>query len=532
MLFVNDEVVRKRELIDFNENNIVIVEDLFGRSNIDFNEDLHRGILDVLHSCIKSESCKSKLIFTIQGNDKIKRKLVENHNIFEKDVFINLDEALSVHCKKIILSKHMNKHGISLCDCIQFETWSQTLPSLVVKRCLKDVFETKDNSMKVCVSFFHNICQGNYEIQIGFPQARHLFCSNKNLTKQGMAYFRHTSQSLVDEMNHLKIQGFDNKQIQYQFCVLVYTAMKNSINFHDIDEKCFQNVVSCIYGESHQVKMSLLKAAVLMLEGKYISRKSASSTSEQCKRPKISDHYVLQHYTIQEAVLISYGEDADILTFCDFSFLQEYIRPKGYIDELSDSMVLSFIDYKPLVKRLISMLSIDDNTCTGVGRYLKVVALLHRRDEIIQFFFQNIKDVKPEQYTRLVNGLTNFGKNGALVDFHSQLCREVMMHAGLTVFLAFCRPIGWVDNDTSFVEMETDFLIKTLLKSFSRLDENGQESKENISEYFRCFSFLKLGLGYNLYAVGDYVFKKLMEKGFVNIVELFLTNLKTKYIAN
>lgn len=44
MLFVNDEVVRKRDLINFNENNIIIVEDLFGRSNIEFNEDLHRGI--------------------------------------------------------------------------------------------------------------------------------------------------------------------------------------------------------------------------------------------------------------------------------------------------------------------------------------------------------------------------------------------------------------------------------------------------------------------------------------------------------
>ncbi|VDI58373.1 Hypothetical predicted protein [Mytilus galloprovincialis] len=87
MLFVNDEILKNRDLINFDDQNIVIVEDFFGKLNIAFNEDTHVGILDILHSCIRTESCKSKLIITIRGNEDTKRKLNEKHNLFDKDFF-------------------------------------------------------------------------------------------------------------------------------------------------------------------------------------------------------------------------------------------------------------------------------------------------------------------------------------------------------------------------------------------------------------------------------------------------------------
>lgn len=74
---------------------------------------------------------------------------------------------------------------------------------------------------------------------ICFPQACHLFCSNKTFTKQGISYFTHALQSLVNEITNLKTQGFNNKQMQYQYCVLVYTAVKSSVHVDDTDEQCF-----------------------------------------------------------------------------------------------------------------------------------------------------------------------------------------------------------------------------------------------------------------------------------------------------
>lgn len=225
-------------------------------------------------------------------------------------------------------------------------------------------------------------------------------------------------------MNHLKIEGFDKTQIQYQYCVLLYIAMKHSIDLEDIDEQFFQTIISTVYDENHKIKRSLLKAAVLVLEGTYIRKMSPVSVKENYKRPIVSEIYVLQHNTIQEALLVSYGDDTDVLKFCYFIFLIEYIRPICYKDELSDRMVLIFTNYVPLAKRLISVLPINDKTCTYVGMYLQIVALLHRRDDIIKFFFHNLECVKPGQYECLLNGLTGFGKNTKFIEFHPELYKE------------------------------------------------------------------------------------------------------------
>lgn len=135
-----------------------------------------------------------------------------------------------------ILRKHVYKHGISLCECKRINIIGTSAPPMVLRTCSTDVCQMNDNSIRMCFSFFYDVCCGKYEIQIGFPQACYLFCSNKNFTKQGQAYFTHTSQSLVEEMDNLKIEGFDKKQIQYQYCVLVYIAMKRSIDLGDVDE--------------------------------------------------------------------------------------------------------------------------------------------------------------------------------------------------------------------------------------------------------------------------------------------------------
>ncbi|XP_071146621.1 uncharacterized protein [Mytilus edulis] len=523
MIFVNDEITQNRDLINFNDQTIVIVEDLFGRSNINFNEDLHRGILDVLYACIKRESCKSKLIITIRGDDETNRNLIEKHKIFEKDVLINIDTIRQWGCRAKILSNHMKKHDISLCKCKQVN-YSPifNLPPVAIERCIAEVVETNENAIQLCVSLFNDICSGKYEMQIGFPQACHLFCSNKNLTKQGSFYFTHASKSLVNEIMDFKIKGFDNKLVQYQYCVLVYAAMKNSIDVDYIDETCFKNILS-YFEDSHTIKMSLLREAVRTLEGTYFTKKSSISDRSQPKRLKFSDVYILQHYTIQEAILVSYGDDVDVLSFCEFGFLLEYIRPKGYKDPLSDHAVFLFIDYQTLTNKLISMLSGDDKMCTDVGFYLQTVALEHRRDEIIQFFFQNIEDVTPKVYACLVNGLTSFGNNSDFVKFHPKICKDVMIHFGLTAFFSFCRPKGCTDNNSNFIEIETNLLINALYSviAFGKLGENCQEATEDMKDFHLFFTDTEFVN--SRCAVGNYIYENLIEKDFLDIVEKLFT---------
>lgn len=197
--------------------------------------------------------------------------------------------------------------------------------------------------------------------------------------------------------------------------------------------------------------------------------------------------------------------------------MYQYIRPKGYANSLDEHII--FCDYKHIASTLINLLSTDDITFTIVGCYLALVALLQRRDEIIKFFFQNLRDFKPNEYACLINGLTSFGSNPALVKFHPNLCKEILIHAGMQVFRAFCRPIGWTENDTDFIEIETNVLMKKLyhIIDTSRLKENCQELEESIGGFYYIFKmFDSKGSRYN---VGYYVFEILITKGFLDIVE-------------
>ncbi|XP_071146076.1 uncharacterized protein [Mytilus edulis] len=520
MVFVNDEILRNRDLINFDDQNIVIIEDFFGRSNIEFNEDLHKGLFDVLDSCIKNKSCRSKLIITIRSNADNNRKFIEKHSFFKEELFFNLDKNSSLHDNELILTKHMNKHGVSLCNCIQMLRINAPFISPIAHhQCESEVTETNDGSLQICVELFKEICCEQNEMHIGFPQACHLFCSNNNFTKQGMAYFTHASQSLVDEIMNLKKQGFNNNKLQqYQYCALVYTAIKRSLDMNNIDKKCFQDILS--YFESKTMIMLLLKEAVLKLEGTYITKSSSESAFDFIKRQQVSDIYVLQHDTIREAILLSYGDDVDVLSFCDIYFVCEYIRPKEYKQSVDDKIVFLFCDYKSIVQKLISMLSIDDATSILVGSYLEVVALSKRLDNMIMFFFQNLKDVKPKDYKSLLNGLTCFGKNPDVVRFHPNLCKTIMMQSGLRVFCAFCRPKGWTEKDAYFVEIETDVLIEKL---YSFVDSNKLKENYLESEDYYWNLFDTRGGRHN---TGNYVFEYLIEQGFCDIVESFFEQLK------
>lgn len=274
--------------------------------------------------------------------------------------------------------------------------------------------------------------------------------------------------------------------------------------------------------------MSLLKDAVHILEGTYINKRSPESACNQIKRQKVADIYYLQHSTIQEAILVTYGDDTDVLPICDSWFLFEYVRPNSYQFPTSDHIVYLSTDYKQLAKRLMNILSTDDYTCICVGEYLQKAALLQRHDEIIQFFFEIVDDLGPEQYVCLLNGLTSLGTNTDLVKFHPQLCKILMKNGGWIVFLASCRPMGCSDNDTNFFEIDTETLIEKLvfIIALNRFNENDLNPEENEKKY-HPFSLLSKYLNYQ-YAVGHYVFENLIAKGFIDIAKVLLNKIKHK----
>ncbi|CAG2217830.1 unnamed protein product [Mytilus edulis] len=99
MLFVNDEILRNRDLINFDDQNMVMVEDLFGKLNIAFNET-HIGILDILNSCIRTVNLSIK----IHNNNTRPGGWKENDTNF---VEIETDSLLN----KLYFNIHTNRHS-------------------------------------------------------------------------------------------------------------------------------------------------------------------------------------------------------------------------------------------------------------------------------------------------------------------------------------------------------------------------------------------------------------------------------------
>ncbi|CAG2207457.1 unnamed protein product [Mytilus edulis] len=117
LFFPDKDVIKYRDLISLAEKHVIIVEDLFGRINVDYYEDDHRNILDILSNCLKKSS-HLKMIFTIRNDPKCEENILANHNIFHKKYILNLDNDSRLSDKEriSILLSHMKYNLIISCN--------------------------------------------------------------------------------------------------------------------------------------------------------------------------------------------------------------------------------------------------------------------------------------------------------------------------------------------------------------------------------------------------------------------------------
>ncbi|CAG2207455.1 unnamed protein product [Mytilus edulis] len=227
LFFSDKDVIKYRDLISLDEKHVVIVEDLFGRINVDFYEDDHRNILDILSNCLKKSS-HLKMIFTIRNDPKCEENILTKHNIFHKKCILNLDNDLKLSDKEriLILLSHMKCNSIIPCKSpVKVDIWFDYNPiPCCSSECTADVIKLSNGSTQICTDILYTCCM--CDTFLGFPETCRMFCSDETLTFLGMAYFHNTNKSLVDKINALFSKGFDTLSCRYQYCVLVYTALK------------------------------------------------------------------------------------------------------------------------------------------------------------------------------------------------------------------------------------------------------------------------------------------------------------------
>lgn len=368
---VNNEIKTMRDIIDFKSKNFIIVDDLFEQTHSYIN----KHTLKVIYDSVRSDNCQSKFILNIREIPHCNPSILESrdYSILREIEVINLDDetyGLSQSEKNEILLKHMKKFNV-LCHCNGLHS--------KYNECEKSVYtDPNDQSLTVCRLTVEKIIK--CQTLEGFPEACHMFCSDKTLTVLGLSYFKNTSESLVSKIKHLSSSGFGNTETKYQYSTLVYVALKGKIDLKCLDESLLLRILQ--YYEQKDIRIKEYKGALvskavhdLSLNGKYLVKDRKDKT------------YCFQHATIQEAVLISYGEECfeNLISSCHFCFFMEYIRPKSEEKFKKPNHVFLFVSDDALSNSMLSLFQHNSDFC-GLSKPLLEVQennkmLLTERDD-------------------------------------------------------------------------------------------------------------------------------------------------------
>ncbi|CAG2207451.1 unnamed protein product [Mytilus edulis] len=219
---------------------------------------------------------------------------------------------------------------------------------------------------------------------VGFPETCRMFCSDKSLTLLGVAYFRNTNKSLVNKINDLFSESFEKLSCRYQYCVLVYTALKHNFLDNNIiesrieNDQLFKRIFSLFDHRDTKIRKTLVQQAIRKLEGGYLIHSSRYNEfyRDYCPDP-LGKAYMFKHQAVHDAVLVSFGNECPEilmnLDICDFELVLQYIRPSLKQPDSKSSVI--HVDPKLVIGKLCYYLEKDIliNNC----KMVKVVGTSH-----------------------------------------------------------------------------------------------------------------------------------------------------------
>lgn len=202
MIFTNTKKI-KTDLIS--SNCFVILEDIFGGTNLEFDDDVHKSALDFLIECPENGT---KFVITMRTNGEAYTHIFSQHEIFKNNI-VNLDQfLLSKSVRRKIFVKHLTVNNISICKC---DCTSE-------RECCNKVIGL-DGNIQVGRTLFEEIVTRVPDTHVGFPQACHVFCSNIQMARQGLKCFENTTKSQIDEFKGMKLKALTDHAVMYQYCI-------------------------------------------------------------------------------------------------------------------------------------------------------------------------------------------------------------------------------------------------------------------------------------------------------------------------
>lgn len=302
---------------------LVILEDLFGKADINFNKDTHSTLLEVLKPHVHKGL--SKFIITVRNYQcEDVSEIVKQHELMSQASIINLNGkfSLSLSEKKKILTVHAEHHGIKIVSkALYLRPHFRLIPK-------KEKYLTNFHIQKIIAT----------DPYLGFPEACRLFCSFENFFAIGSEFFTSPTEGLKKEIRRLKQSGYTDNISALQYSVLVflmleiacedYFATKIGKVTNDINEPLnnYKNVNTSVIKYLHNT----LFDRKILVGTDDLEDVCTEISDKYIKQGVNSNIYIYQHNTVFEAVLFSFWDGntrSDFIKHASLNTLVEYVRP-------------------------------------------------------------------------------------------------------------------------------------------------------------------------------------------------------------
>ncbi|CAC5399922.1 unnamed protein product [Mytilus coruscus] len=262
------------EFVDLDKHYIVFIDDIFGKTNANYDKGIHEKIINQVYSFVQ----KGNIKVILSTRDTVKRQcqeIIESHRLFQgSEIDLNSEPfQMNVDQKCGLLVTYMKRND-------DFEYTS-------------DGFADTTGAIILNTSDIHDIALSN--LVIGFPQAVQMFVNNKKYISLGSAFFRRPDEQTLEDINDMRRQGHQNHKLKIQYSLLVLTVLNDNCfapyHAHAIVE--VNDIIHTIYGDSIKITKDDLIDSVHTLQGRFFQ-----------KHPHIA---MFEHRLLFESVLLSFG---------------------------------------------------------------------------------------------------------------------------------------------------------------------------------------------------------------------------------
>ncbi|VDI52578.1 Hypothetical predicted protein [Mytilus galloprovincialis] len=313
------------EFIDCNKTSIVFVDDLFGKTNANYDKEIHEKILNQVNAFVK----KGNIKVIMSTRDTVKRdcqQFIASHPLFQRcEIDLNTDPfQMSVEQKRTLLITYMRTN-----DDFKYtkEGFTDTTGAIIL------------NNIDI-----HDIASSNFVI--GFPQAVLMFVHEKKYISLGTAFFSRPDEHTLEEINDIRRRGYLNNKFKIQYSLLVLTVLNdNCFDTSPADAIIKVNdIIDTIYGDTIKITKLDLIDSIHTLQGNFF-----------LKHPHIA---MFEHQLLFESVLVSFGQiDMNkIIPVASFEFICEMIRTTEYKSKEGEVVLLVIEECTYLLGKRISYL--------------------------------------------------------------------------------------------------------------------------------------------------------------------------------